>query len=202
MKNSFFIVLLAVVLYSCGNGDVKNEQETKDTLAKVDTAKKDNSQLGLKKQIKELEDSLYKSEVLDKDLGRRAIAMYQNYYNYYWTDTMAADYLFKAAEIADNMGYPQKAIELYNNCYSTYPRSYTAPMSLFRMGNIYQFTLSDYVEAKYQYLTIVREYPKSAIAKDAQTLIDNSNNQCTDEQMIRDFEKKNGIKKEKETAEK
>lgn len=194
MKGVVFFLAVVFFLSSCGSSENqtdKNDITVKDTIA----VKPDNSKEGLKKQIKALEDTLFKSEVLDKKLGSRAIGLYQKFHEFYWQDTIACDYLFKAGEISDNMGYPQKAIELYKDCYEYYPQSALAPLCLFRIGNIYQFTLNDYVEAKANYRDVIRDYPKSDVAKDAKELLKNS--EKSDEQLVREFEKKNGIKKEK-----
>src|ERR1700740_158132 len=135
MRSLFFISLLVIMVSSCGSGkntEVSGAETKNDSVAKYNASK-----AGLLKQIKQLEDTLFASETMDKKLGNRAINLYQEYQKYYWQDTMCADYLFKAAEIADNMGFPQKAIELYRDCYEHYPQSNLAPFCLFRVGNIY-----------------------------------------------------------------
>jgi TolA-binding protein len=196
MRTIIVALGLSLLVWSCGSNEGKPKETAVTTLKKeAVAAKPDNSKEGLKKQIKNLEDTLYASETLDKKLGNRAIALYQEYHKYYWKDTICPDYLFKAAEIADNMGFPQKAIQLYHDCYVYYPESWAAPYCLFRIGNIYQFTLNDYIEARVSYNDCKREYPKSAIAKDAETMMNNI--ERGDKDMIREFEKKNGVKKDK-----
>ncbi|HEY1040405.1 MAG TPA: tetratricopeptide repeat protein [Bacteroidia bacterium] len=189
MRSIVIIIILNFILVSCGSG---NTPETKEEVKAIaDTAGKtpDNSKAGLLKQIKQLEDTLFTSETMDRKLGNRAIALYQEYHKYYFQDTACADFLFKAAEIADNMGFPQKAIDLYRDCYEYYPQSSLAPFCLFRIGNIYQFTINDYVEAKLAYNDCKKEYPNSPVAKDAENLLNNVAK--GDLQMVREFEKKN-----------
>ncbi|MDP2388189.1 MAG: tetratricopeptide repeat protein [Bacteroidota bacterium] len=188
MKVIVFISFLVLLFSSCGsekNSDTNPEEINKDSVV----AKVDSSQHGLKVQIRQLEDTLFAAQVLDKKLGSKAIELYQRYHKYYWQDTMCADYLFKAGEIADNMGFPQKAIELYRSSLESYPTSSLAPYCLFRIGNIYQFTLSDYVEAKIAYNDCKKEYPNSPITKDAINLLNNVAK--SDVEMVREFEKKN-----------
>lgn len=194
-SNFLFLCALSIsILCSCsGNpGDKPDIKDTQKDSTLVEN-KPDNSKSGLLKRIKQLEDTLYASEKLDKKLGNRAIAMYQEFHKYYWQDTISADFLFKAAEIADNMGFPQKAIELYRDCYEYYPQLSLAPYCLFRIGNIYQFTINDYVEAKLAYNDCQKEYPNSPIAKDARNLLNNVAK--SDAEMIKEFEKKNGVKR-------
>lgn len=188
MKIISVLIGFLILFSSCGSG---KSNDTKEATTAVDTALKnpDNSKAGLLKQIKQLEDTLFASEQMDKKLGNRAITLYQQFHKYYWKDTICADFLFKAAEIADNMGFPEKAIELYRNCYEYYPQSTLAPFCLFRIGNIYQFTLNDYVEAKISYNDCKKEYPNSPVAKDAINLLNNVAK--SDIQMVREFEKKN-----------
>lgn len=189
MKLIVLVSFLVLVFSSCGSGkdsSVSSDNNSKDTTS---VATLDSSQSGLKKRIKLMEDTLFKAEVLDKKLASKAIAQYEYYHKYYWKDTICADYLFKAAEIADNMGFPQKAIELYRKSLENYPTSGLAPYCLFRIGNIYQFTLSDYVEAKIAYNDCKKEYPNSPITKDAINLLNNVAK--SDIEMVREFEKKN-----------
>jgi len=197
-KNKYYLLItasiVAIVLYSC-SGKSNEMQDDKTIMQDSLLAKNkfNNSKIGLLKQIKQLEDTLYTSEKLDKKLGNKAISMYQEFHKYYWQDTISADFLFKAAEIADNMGFPQKAVDLYRDCYEYYPQSSLAPYCLFRIGNLYQFTINDYVEAKLAYNDCKKLYPNSPIAKDAINLLNNVAK--SDEVMIREFEKKNGVKK-------
>ncbi|MCD6067758.1 MAG: hypothetical protein K0S33_2584 [Bacteroidetes bacterium] len=195
MKTIIVIAAVFLLASACGQQAVEEKASVADTVKKDTVAlKPDNSKEGLLKQIKNLEDTLYASEKLDKKLGNRAISLYQEFHKYYWQDTLSIDFMFKAAEIADNMGYPQKAIELYQSCYDHYPQSSLAPYCLFRIGNIYQFTLNDYVEAKIAYNDCKKEYPNSPVTKDAINLLNNVAK--SDKQLIEEFEKKNKIKKD------
>ena len=180
----FFLVTLFLSLYSCSTSTNENiEKEKKDSV------KIDRSKTGLLKQIKQLEDSLYASEKLDISKGNRAIALYQEFHKYYWQDTICVDFLFKAAEIADNMGFPQKAVDLYQECFDYYPYSSLAPYCLFRVGNIYQFTINDYINAKLAYNDCIKFFPTSKAAQDSKELLNMSGKNDLD--LIREFEKKN-----------
>jgi tetratricopeptide (TPR) repeat protein len=178
-------VALFFQLFAC-----TNSTEDKLLTQNKDSVKVDRSKPGLLHQIKQLEDSLYASEKLDISKGNRAIALYQEFHKYYWQDTICVDFLFKAAEIADNMGFPQKAIELYQECFDYYPNSSLAPYCLFRVGNIYQFTINDYINAKLAYNDCIKFFPNSKVAEDAKQLLNMSGKNDLD--IIREFEKKNG----------
>jgi tetratricopeptide (TPR) repeat protein len=182
----YLLISIVFLVQLCSCTETKNEpavSESKDTL------KTDQSKAGLLRQIKLLEDSLYSSEKLDISKGNRAIALYQEFHKYYWQDTICVDFLFKAAEIADNMGFPQKAVDLYQECFDYYPNSSLAPYCLFRVGNIYQFTINDYINAKLAYNDCIKFFPKSKAAEDAKNLLSISGKNDLD--IIREFEKKN-----------
>ena len=188
--NNFITVTSLVFLisfFSCSN-----QPEASKTSEKKDTVKIDRSKTGLLKQIQLMEDSLYSSTTLDKNKGNRAITMYQEFHKYYWQDTICVDFLFKAAEIADNMGYPQKAIELYQECFDYYPYSSLAPYCLYRVGNIYQFTIHDYLNAKLAYNDCVKFFPNSTAANDAKELLKFESK--SDKVLIDEFEKLNASK--------
>jgi TolA-binding protein len=192
MKYSIISCFFIFLIIGCSQE--KSNKETQNTVEnKTEITKPDNSKKGLMKQISQLEDSLYASQVLDKKLGNRAIAMYQNFHKYYWQDTVCVEYLFKAGEIADNMGFPQKAIELYQDCCDYYPDHSLAPLCLYQIGNIYNFKLNDFTNARDAYNGVHKYYPNTPYAKDAlaamKTLI------TSDKQLIEEFEKKNGIKR-------
>jgi tetratricopeptide (TPR) repeat protein len=189
--NNFVFVLgiiFSINLLSCSNPSSSDQKSNTNQ----DSVKIDRSKSGLLKQIKLMEDSLFSSTTLDKNKGNRAIAMYQEFHKYYWQDTICVDFLFKAAEISDNMGYPQKAIELYQECFDYYPYSSLAPYCLFRVGNIFQFTIHDYLNAKIAYNDCIKFFPKSDAAKDAKELLKIESK--SDNELIKEFEKINASK--------
>jgi len=192
-KKPFFTSL--IFLFVFGLGSCKSEGTSDSINGKQDTLNTDQSKAGLLKQIKQLEDTLFASEKLNVESGNKAIALYQQFHKYYWQDTICVDFLFKAAEISDNMGFPQKAIELYQECYDYYPFSSLAPYCLFRSGNIYQFTLHDHLNAKLAYNDCIKLYPNSQVAKDAAALIGTVGKD--DNELIRDFQKNENNPKNK-----
>ena len=197
MKTLIYFNIL-ILFFSC------NQNKSSDRIEKnqVSNTKKDlaqdNSQAGRRKKINLMEDSLFKATILDPAMARRAIELYTSYQKIYWSDSLAPEYLFKAAEIAEHLGFPTKSIELYQDCYDYYPNFSYRPECLFRIANIYEFTLQDYATAKQTYFDIVKFHKDHPIAKDAKDAMGNIGK--SDEDLIREFEKKNNIRREKEKS--
>ena len=134
---------------------------------------------------------MQQSLTLNPRLGKAAIKAYLAYQQSYWKDTLCADFLFKAAEIADNLNYPEEAIQLFQQCNDQSLAFPYRAECLFRIGNIYDFKLNDYTTAKEYYKDVLNLFPKSAMAKNADAAIKNIGK--SDADLIKEFEKKNGI---------
>jgi TolA-binding protein len=102
---------------------------------------------------------------------------------------MAPDYLFKAAELAMNLGISQQALNLYNNVIYTYPDYEKAPECLFLLAFIYENTLQNYGKAKELYEMFLVKYPDHDFADDAQFSLQYLGK--SPEELMREFEEKN-----------
>ena len=192
MKTALLFIA-STFLLSCSD-NIQNSSENQKKQKTKDSLVTDNSQIGKRKRIALMEDSLFASTQLDQGMARRAIALYTSYQKIYWSDTLAPEYLYKAAEISEHLGFPTKAIELYQECYDYYPNFPHRPECLFRIGNIYEFTLNDYANAKQTYFDIVKFHKEHPIAEDAKVAMKNIGKDDID--LIREFEKKNKIKRD------
>lgn len=184
----FIVVLNALCLMffnSCTNTPKKESLVTEQ-----DTTSNPSQELWLKK-IKTIEDSMQQSLELNPELGKLAIKTYTEYQKAYWKDTTSADFLFKAAEIADNLNDPNKAIALFQQCHDQYLMFPYRAECLFRIGNIYDYKLNDYTSAKEYYKDVIKFFPNSPMVNNAKAAIENLGKSDVD--LIREFEKKNGI---------
>ena len=188
-----------LILVSCGQ-----PQEPKVTLLNKDSVEKLNEARNLKnagapprdtllKQIADLEKELYASEVLNETKANKIVALYQSYYQHYHRYAETPDFLFKAGEITENINQPYRAIDFYTHCYEEYPNFKFSAECLFRMANLYDYKLNNYLKAKALYEEVKEQFPKSQMAKDADAAIKLMSE--SDQEMIREFEKKNGVKK-------
>lgn len=184
------------VLVSCGQkGPDKNTTAASDAAATqaappvAPVPPRDS----LLKQITTLEKELYASERLDEQKAGRIVNLYEKYYQNYHRYPETPDFLFKAGEVTENINQPYRAIEFYTHCYEEYPAFKFHAECLFRMANLYDYKLNDYIKAKALYEEVKVQFPKSPWARDADAAIKLMGK--SDQDMIREFEKKNKVKK-------
>ena len=152
------------------------------------------SQIELQKQIKEMEKELFASEVLDVNKAKKMIRLYDTYHKHYNLDWECPDYLFKAGEISENINQYNRAAQFYKMCCYEYNDNFKyRSLCLFRLANVYDYKLNEYVKAKETYKQIIEQYPKTQLAQDAQAAIKMIGK--SDADMVREFERKNATKK-------
>ncbi|HXB42021.1 MAG TPA: hypothetical protein VNZ49_15875 [Bacteroidia bacterium] len=147
----------------------------------------------LLKQIEAMEKELYATEELNQDKAKKMVSLYELYYQNYHKYPETPDFLFKAGEITENINQPYRAIKFYTECYEEYPAFKFSAECLFRMANLYDYKLNNYIKAKALYEEVKVQFPKSPMAKDADAAIKLMTK--SDQDMIKEFEKKNGVKK-------
>jgi TolA-binding protein len=173
----FLLSVIAMFIFSCGNEEKKeavHKQDPKETLLE---------------QIKRYEAEMHKSMVLDPNLATIAVSAYDNYVKNYPDDSLAADFLFKAGEISTANQQYKQALMYYETITSKYPKYKYAPESLYLQGYLLDNFLNDDVKAKVIYEEVIRKNPDLPYANDAKAAIKNLGK--SDEELIREFEKKN-----------
>ncbi|MDZ4204103.1 MAG: tetratricopeptide repeat protein [Bacteroidales bacterium] len=103
-------------------------------------------------------------------------------------DTLAAEYLFRAADIAMNIGYSERSIELLSRIQQQYADFKKVPETFFLMGFVYENNLNDLEKAREMYSAFIESYPDHELADDATVLLQYLGR--SPEEMIREFEKK------------
>ncbi len=176
-------LLLSVVLISC---DTKKEEEHEGAeMEKMDMP-------AYITRIKDVETRMRASETLDKNIAIEAINLYSQFVSNFPEDTICADYLFKAGEISTSIGSYQQAINYFKELFDKYPNFKYVTESLYMQGFIYDSYINDDAKAKEIYQQLIAKYPKHTLAEDAKAAINNLGK--TDEELIREFQKKNGEK--------
>jgi tetratricopeptide (TPR) repeat protein len=104
-------------------------------------------------------------------------------------DSLAPDYLFKAAGICMNMQEGAKAIGYFDKILADYPKWEKAPFCLFFKGYVQENVLRNLDQAKETYLLFLEKYPDNDFSDDARAALDNLGK--TPEQMVREFEARN-----------
>lgn len=172
MKNKSFVKLLGLLLIiihlaACST-DVKLQQV---------------------KEIKTLEAQLYKAKILDKDKGLQIIDKYLDYAKTYPKDTLSANYLFKAGEIAMNLNMGSQAIFYFDKLASNFPDFRKAPECLFLKAFILENQMNNIGQAEKFYKEFLKKYPNHALANDAQASIEYLGK--SPEELVKMFQEKN-----------
>lgn len=183
MKTIKVLMMATVVMamISCGN-DEKPATEVKQ----------ENPREKFLEQIKNYEAQMHQSMTLDPNIASLAVQAYSEFVKLYPTDSLAPDYLFKAAEISTaNQQYPQ-ALMYYQSITEKYPNYKLKAESLYLQGYLLDNFLNDDAKAKTIYEQVIAKYPDLPYAADAKAAINNLGK--SDEELIKEFKKKNAGK--------
>ena len=123
---------------------------------------------------------------------------YYEFANVYPEDEHSSRFLFNAGEVAMGLMESKKAIECFHLVYTNYPESDTAATALFLKGFVYETQLNNLSMAQKIYLDFLKKYPDHSLANDAQFSLNNLGK--SDEEIIKEFEKKIQEQEENKTA--
>ncbi len=143
-------------------------------------------------QIKKVEEEMHSSSEINNVTGNLAIKAYTDYAGFFPDDSLSPDYLFKAGEIAIAMQQYPQALTYYNSITEKYPKFKYIQESLYLQGFLLDNYLNEDAKAKIIYEKVITKYPTSSCANDAKAAINNLGK--TDEELIKEFKKKNGEK--------
>lgn len=125
------------------------------------------------RRINEMEDTLRQAEyVADPATSRRMMNTYLRFVDHFPQDTMAAIYLYRASDLAFNIGCFDTTISCLYRIVDDYPEFEEASTCYYLIGNAYEEygKLDSAVMAYKEYL---RFYPDQPFAESAQSAIDN-----------------------------
>jgi tetratricopeptide (TPR) repeat protein len=180
-KSKFWLFLLAsVVAMGCSNSDDGNPIDTPD-LSKLKSE--------LEGKVQNLSGAIFDQEMgFDKAKAEELLQVYITYTNQFHDDSKTCDYRVKAAELAQNLGKYQQAIELYKNVSEGCPTHDLAPQCAFMIAVVYHDYINDRETAKKYYEEFINRHPDHYMVPDAQSRIDML--YMTDEEIVRMFEEK------------
>lgn len=196
------LIAIILVLFSCNQNEKEANKTTNQTTDSVKSTELPPppektvvpAREELQEQIKAMEKILYASKELDVNKAKQMIRLYDLYHKNYYLDFVCPDYLFKAGEISENINQFNRAADFYRMCCAEYNDNFKLRAEcLFRMANIYDYKLNDYVRAKEIYKQVIERYPKTQLAKDAESAIKMMGKSDID--IVREFERKNAAKK-------
>ena len=123
---------------------------------------------------------------------RKALALYGVYMEFadqYPQDSMAPEYLFRAARMAKPLRKAAEAIALCDRIITNYPQWKVLPAIWMMKGITFQDELQNKDSARKAYKGLIERLPETRYARDAKAMIDNL--QYTDEQLIEKFKAMN-----------
>lgn len=140
-------------------------------------------------RIRAQEDSLFAKPVFDR---KGAIALYDVYLAFakrFPQDTMAPEYVFRAASVSRTLGEPQRTLELYDRVIRDYPQWRRLPDAYYLRAFTIDSDLGKKGEARTAYEEVIARFPDHKFAADAKQMIVNL--QYTDAELIERFKKMN-----------
>ena len=147
----------------------------------------------LAKEIKLGEAKLFSDSVkaLNLDESNTVFNNYLVYADTYKDDTSSANYLFKAADLANGLNRPKESIAIFERLRTSFPDYRKASSALFMQAFIYETSIKDKEKAKEKYKEFIQKYPEHKLTASAQASLDQLNANLSDEELIKSFEAKN-----------
>lgn len=120
-------------------------------------------------EITAKETELYKdkTEAIDKDKAIEMVRLYAEYADKYTTDTLAPEYLFRAAEISENANQPNNAVTYLTRIEENYKDYRNYPLCIFKKAYIYENYLKKQEKARQYYEKFIADYPDHELAEAA-----------------------------------
>jgi outer membrane protein assembly factor BamD (BamD/ComL family) len=167
LKSTVLLILGGIILFSCS--DPRSEEIEK---------------------IAQMENALFSEEnsMGNMDKADELINQYSLFADQFPEDSLAPEYLFKAADIAMNINKGEMAINIYNRILKSYPDFRKAPECLFLKAYVYENNLGQLNKARYYYQEFIDKYPDNDFADDAEISIQNLGK--SPEELIKEFEEK------------
>ncbi|MCW5908537.1 MAG: tetratricopeptide repeat protein [Chitinophagales bacterium] len=163
------VIVFAVIAFLLGSCSAKKKWEA-DKIKQQETALMEEAKKGKV-------DSLAVSKLLQA---------YETFAEKYPGDTIAANFLFKAADFYRYMQKPLKSIGIYEKIFDNYPDFEKRPYALFLQGFIYENEVGNIHNARLKYELFLKEFPQHPIAKDVEFTLKNLGK--TPEQIMQEFE--------------
>lgn len=130
---------------------------------------KKSEQDKMRDEISKQEAALYsdKTQEIDKDKALEMERLYISYADKYADDTLSAEYLFRAAEIAENAGHPNNAITYLTKIEDNHKEYRNYPLVIFKKAYVYENCLKNIDSARKYYQKFIDEYPNHELVETA-----------------------------------
>ncbi len=155
LKITYTLIGLVILLSGCKNNTSDESQ---------------NEQIDNDKFIERLhiiEDSL-NTGMPSKETIRKAVTAFQDFAVIFPEDEKASEYLFKASDLALNIGQPEKSVKILNRIIKDYPNYKRIESVYYSRASHTDFELRDTTLAKTYYNEFMEKFPHSDFVDDAQ----------------------------------
>jgi TolA-binding protein len=179
MMRQFVVPMALAALVACGG-------------AKEDAPKKDDGVMPAAEmvgRIRAMEDTLFADSLFNRRGAQTLLDVYKAFAKAHPLDTMAPEYLFRAAGMAKGLGQPQESIQYYDRIIKDYGHWRRLADTYYLRAFTIDSDLGEKGRAKTAYEEVIAKFPDHRFAKDARAMIDNL--QYTDEELIERFKKMN-----------
>jgi len=140
-------------------------------------------------EIAKMESDLKATPKVDSMAVTNLLGAYQNFSSKYPKDSLAPEYLYKAAGLAVGFNRGAQAVDLYESVINTYPEYKKVPECYFMEAFAYENVIGNIAKASEYYNKFLAKYPDHDLADDAQAALKYLGK--SPEEMVRDFEKMN-----------
>lgn len=140
-------------------------------------------------KITKMEKDMQAAQKVDTAAVTNLLSAYQNFASKYPEDSLAPDYLYKAAGLAVGFSRGVQAVEIYESLIVTFPDYKRIPECYFMKAFAYENVIGNIAKANEYYNKFLVKYPDHDLADDAQAAIKYLGK--TPEEMVREFEQKN-----------
>lgn len=187
MLRKFFVLIIAVMLFACG------QDKQQDTAKASDAASRHDSLLNAIHNTEEAIRNNMKVAVLDPRLAGDAVNGYTLFARAFPHDTNSAMFLFRAADIyANAMKQYDQSLATLEKITLEYPEFRKLPLCYFQMAVIYDDNLNDDAKAKIYYERFLEKFPNHPLVPQVKSLISYLGK--SNEELLKEFEKKNNKK--------
>lgn len=197
MKTSqiLYLILAAFLLTACISTDEKSSKENVDEAVNLDKLNEENLLAEVKKREKALSED---EKGMENGRARALMHAYAAYADRFNNYENAAEYLFKAGELAMGMNMTAESIKYLDKVYNEYKDYEKRPYALFLKAFVLENQANNMVEAERIYNQFIEEFPNHEMADDAKYSIENIGK--SPEELIREFERKDSIKEAEKQA--
>jgi TolA-binding protein len=139
-------------------------------------------------RITDMENKLFNDTVYDQRNAQALLDVYKAYVTTFPADTLAPEYLFRAAGLASKaMGDPEQGVKLYDRVIANYPDWERLPDARFLKALTLDTELGRKGEAEQAYKEVIKRHPDHPFASDAARMIEFL--RFTDEELIQHLQR-------------